>query len=229
MSPVKVLVTGANRGIGLAFVKAFADAGCKVVATVRDLKNANDLQNIKDVLILELDCGSQESIQNFVKNWQMEPLDLLINNAGVFEPENLNHDTMHHVFQVNSGILLLFILVAPLMIFQKLLPRLELSSQPKVINITSRVGSIADNGSGHYIAYRSSKTALNMITKTLSIDFPKISFLALHPGHVQTRMVGFTGHLTPEESVARMINVINDLTLENSGSFMHCDGHVLPW
>jgi NAD(P)-dependent dehydrogenase (short-subunit alcohol dehydrogenase family) len=115
------------------------------------------------------------------------------------------------------------------MIFQKVLPRLELSSLPKVINITSRVGSIADNGSGHYIAYRSSKTALNMITKTLSIDFPKIPFLALHPGYVQTRMVGFSGDVTPEESVARMIKVINDLTLEKSGSFIHRDGHVLPW
>jgi NAD(P)-dependent dehydrogenase (short-subunit alcohol dehydrogenase family) len=100
-----VLVTGANRGIGLAFVKSFAEAGYKVIAAVRDLKNANDLKNIKDVLILELDCGSDQSIQTFDKNWPMEPLDLLINNAGVFEPENLNHETMHHVFQVNAGIL----------------------------------------------------------------------------------------------------------------------------
>ena len=115
------------------------------------------------------------------------------------------------------------------MIFQKMLQRLELSESPKVINITSRMGSITDNGSGGYIAYRASKTALNMITKTLAIDFPKIAFLALHPGHVQTRMVAFTGDVTADESVSRMMNVINDLNCDKSGSFMHRDGYILPW
>lgn len=229
MSQKSVLITGANRGIGLAFVKGFLDAGYKVIATVRDLKNANELKSIKDVIVLELDCSSEHSIQNFDKEWSMESLDILVNNAGVIEPSTLNQETIHHCFQVNSGNYFVLIKVAPLMIFQKVLPRLELSTKPKVVNITSRMGSITDNSSGGYLAYRSSKTALNMITKTLSIDFPKISFLALHPGHVQTRMVGFTGDITAEESVSRMINVINDLKLENSGSFMHRDGHILPW
>jgi NAD(P)-dependent dehydrogenase (short-subunit alcohol dehydrogenase family) len=119
--------------------------------------------------------------------------------------------------------------VAPLLIFQKLYSRLCLSENPKVINITSRVGSIQDNESGHYIAYRTSKTALNSITKTCSIDFPKITFVALHPGFIQTGMTGGTGDMAPEESATRMLKVIERADKSMSGSFIHRDDYVLPW
>ena len=98
-----------------------------------------------------------------------------------------------------------------------------------MINITSRVGSIQDNGSGGKIAYRTSKAALNMITKTLCIDYPKITFLLLHPGRVKTQMVNFNGDVTTEECVELLVPRIENAALENSGSFMHRDGYSLPF
>jgi NAD(P)-dependent dehydrogenase (short-subunit alcohol dehydrogenase family) len=116
------------------------------------------------------------------------------------------------------------------MMVQCLMPRLkQAGSQVKVINITSRVGSIQDNSSGGLIAYRTSKTALNMINKTLAIDIPDIPFLALHPGYISTGMVDFKGEMSPEEAVKRMIQVIDDFDLSKTGSFMHRDGYILPW
>ena len=119
--------------------------------------------------------------------------------------------------------------VAPLLVFQTLKSRLEASESPKVINISSRAGSIGDNGSGGWIVYRSSKAALNMITKTQSIDFPKIAFLALHPGFIQTRMVNFKGDMTPDEAACILKDTIDKFNLQQSGIFLHRDNYVLPW
>ena len=103
MSKKSILITGGNRGIGLAFVKAFSEADYSVITTVRNKNDANELKSIKNVLVLELDCSSHESIQSFDKDWPMQSLDILINNSGVFEPEILNQESLHQVFQVNSG------------------------------------------------------------------------------------------------------------------------------
>ena len=98
-----VLITGANRGIGLAFAKTFSDAGYSVIATARNLNEIGDLEKIKDISILKLDCCNAESIQTFDADWEMGPLDILLNNAAVFEPKELTQESMHDVFQVNSG------------------------------------------------------------------------------------------------------------------------------
>ena len=116
-----------------------------------------------------------------------------------------------------------------MLIFKKVLSRLVLSSRPRVINITSRVGSIGDNSSGGKIAYRTSKAALNMITKTLSIEYPEIIFLGLHPGRISTRMVDFNGDMSPDECVSHLVPIIENSKLEMSGSFIHRDGYSLPF
>jgi NAD(P)-dependent dehydrogenase (short-subunit alcohol dehydrogenase family) len=154
----------------------------------------------------------------------MEPIDLLINNAGVLprtESISVSSEEMHSAFHVNA--------IAPLLIIQKLHSRLLLASHPLVINLTSRVGSIADNSSGGIIAYRSSKTALNMITKTLAIEMPQITFLALHPGYIKTGMTNNTGDMEPEETVDRMLKIVAKADKSMTGQFIHRDDYILPW
>jgi NAD(P)-dependent dehydrogenase (short-subunit alcohol dehydrogenase family) len=113
--------------------------------------------------------------------------------------------------------------VGPLLMIQAL----NLANGAKCVNITSRVGSIADNTSGGLVAYRTSKTALNMITKNLSIEMPSVTFIALHPGYIRTGMTRGNGDMDPEEAVERMNVVIN--SANKTGAFLHRDGHELPW
>ena len=242
----RVLITGANRGIGLEFARHYAQAGCHVIGTTRSLESAQELLAIPGVSVLRLDCRSNESLRTFADSLPLEPLHLLINNAGILEVASLLETTpeqMHDHYQVNTGSYLPCTQnkfpwtdfphappVAPLMTVQTLLPRLKLAgSEAKVINITSRVGSIADNTSGGYVAYRASKTALNMVTKTMAIEIPDITFLALHPGYIQTRMVNFSGDMPPDEAVQRMAKVIDKLDHSQSGSFVHRDDHIIPY
>ena len=224
------LVTGCNRGIGLAFVKFYLSQGWRVYGTARS--HAQEIVDL-GVHLLSLDCLDNQSLKHFADSLPLEPIDLLINNAGILERSSIDSvspEEMHRVYQVNTGFLLTCSFpVAPLLVTQTLLSRLRLSTHPKVINITSRVGSLADNSSGGYISYRASKAALNMVTKNQSIELPDTLFLALHPGYISTGMVNFSGDMEPEEAVNRMTQVIDRLDKSMSGSFVHRDGHVLPF
>jgi NAD(P)-dependent dehydrogenase (short-subunit alcohol dehydrogenase family) len=217
---MKVFITGANRGIGLEFVRAYLNLNYSVIATVRSIPDISpelsQLCNSDNLRLVELDLRSPITLEFD------DDLDLLINNAGIIDrtdSKSVSSETMHEQFQVNT--------VAPLFLFQKLLKNLLKSKNPRVINITSRVGSIQDNASGGKIAYRTSKASLNMITKTLSVDYPKIIFLALHPGRISTRMVDFKGDMTPQECVALLVPMIENAKLEKSGSFIHRDGYEI--
>ena len=151
-------------------------------------------------------------------------IDLLINNAGVLCNNvlgSLDIDSLRLQMEVNA--------FAPLLVCEALLPNLRAGS--KIANITSRMGSISDNQSGGYYGYRASKAAFNAFGRSLAIDLKGrgIAVAQLHPGFVKTRMVNFGGVLTTEESVAGLTKRIKALTLENTGSFWHCNGEELPW
>jgi NAD(P)-dependent dehydrogenase (short-subunit alcohol dehydrogenase family) len=222
-----VFITGANRGIGLEFARQYAAEGWRVLATARDPQGASELNDIAgDVTIrpLDLDADFFEIDWNGVLG--NEPIDVFISNAGVMGPQRI--DTIDdaaewvNMLAVNS--------VAPVVLAKAALP-LVTAARGKLIAITSKMGSIADNCSGGYIAYRSSKAALNAAWRSLAIDVKGdgVTAAVLHPGWVRTRMGGAQAPLTPEASVAGMRRVISGLTAERTGSFFNYDGAVIPW
>ena len=229
----KILVTGTNRGLGLGLVKKFLKNNEKVICTTRNISKSKELILCKEkyndnLEICELDLLDKESpniLSNFLGN---EPIDLFINNAGVighlaqhFKSVSLNH--WLDVLKVN--------LIAPLLITQSIIKNVEKSSERKIYFISSKVGSIEDNKSGGMYIYRSSKTALNQVVKSLSIDLKPlgISVISLHPGWVRTEMGGPNALISVEESVNGMVGVISKTNIINSGQFINYDGTRLPW
>ncbi|KAL4117165.1 hypothetical protein PRIC2_012613 [Phytophthora ramorum] len=225
-----VLITGSNRGLGLAFTRHYVANGWKVIAAARDVDGATDLKELPVSKIIPLDISDESSIAKAAEALKNEPIDLLINNAGMGGGGGIPDVTkaeMMKLFEVNA--------VGPFLVTRALLPNLKLAvakhGSATVGQVTSRMGSIADNGSGGRYSYRASKTALNMLNKSLSIDLKddKIIALALHPGYVVTRMTGHTGEVTTEESVAGLTKIMADATPEDSGKYFHFRGDILPW
>jgi NAD(P)-dependent dehydrogenase (short-subunit alcohol dehydrogenase family) len=223
---MRVLITGANRGIGLAMAKQYVNAGHEVMAICRETND--EIEDIAEQVISGMDLTDDSAVEQLTEIIGMclgdDKIDVLINNAGLFKNETLgelNIDTIRDQFEVNA--------IAPLKVTQALLPFLALGS--KVANITSRMGSIEDNTSGAYYGYRASKAALNAFTKSLAVDLKPhdIAVCVLHPGYVQTRMVNFGGDLTPEQAAAGLIQRVEELNLENTGGFWHSNGTPLPW
>ncbi len=220
-----VVITGANRGIGLELAKLFAARGDSVTGVCRE--TSDELEDIADQVISGIDLTNDEAIDAVVAILEQlleGPLDLLINNAGLFCNETLNDmnfDTIQQQLDINA--------IVPLKIACALLPFMAEGS--KIANITSRMGSLEDNTSGSYYGYRASKAALNAFGKSLAVDLkPKgIAVAQLHPGFVQTRMVGFNGDISPQEAAAGLAARIDELTLENTGGFWHSNGQALPW
>lgn len=220
-----VVITGANRGIGLELAKLFAARGDAVTGICRD--TSDELEDIADQVISGLDLTSDEAIDAvaaILEQLLEGPLDILINNAGLFcneTLENMDFDSIQQQLDINA--------LVPLKLTCALLPLMGEGS--KIANITSRMGSVADNTSGGYYGYRASKAALNAFGKSLAVDLkPRgIAVAQLHPGFVQTRMVGFNGDITPAQAAAGLAARIDELTLENSGGFWHSNGQALPW
>ena len=215
-----VLITGANRGIGLEFARQYSADGWDVVATVRE---SNPDLDVLGVRVERLDMRDLDAVASFGE--RLDSLDLLIANAGTYGPRSprsaAEGEEWLETFAVNT--------VAPYLLAQSVLP-LVARSGGKLVAITSKMGSIADNRSGGYIAYRSSKTALNSAWRSLAIDNrDKVVAAVLHPGWVQTRMGGESAPLEPEESVAGMRRVIHDLGPDQSGRFFSYDGSEIPW
>ena len=223
-----ILITGANRGIGLMFAQSFSSIANTVYATVRDLNNCDELKKIKNVEILELDLLSKNSIKTFCSELKDIPLDLILNNAGVFQDEqmeetNLDPDLWLDEVMINA--------VGPMTLTQKLRENLMSGVEKKVIFISSQMGSVDDNHSGGYYFYRTSKSALNSAARSLAIDWKadNISVLMLHPGWVKTDMGGLKAKLEIEESVSCMLKVIHALDISKTGSFVNYDGKKLEW
>lgn len=226
-----VVLTGANRGIGLALAKALLQRGATVHAGVRQPQQAEALHALaKDspgtLTVHALDVTDEMSVVAFVDALPQGEVDLLINNAGV----NLDHGT--DVTNVPSEVLMKSFdcnTVGPLRLIQRLLPSLHKSARPKVANISSIMGSIADNGQGGVVAYRASKTALNMVTKCLALADERTVYLTMHPGWVQTRMGGERAPVEPDASAEGLLKQIAAAGPRDSGTFLRFDGKVAPW
>ncbi len=222
-----VLITGANRGIGLELARLYASQDCEVIAVCRE--SSDEIEELADQVLSGLDLTDDQATDVILQLLDVTlgeggKIDVLINNAGVFKNETLQDmdlDTIRLQFEVNA--------ITPLKITHALMPYLKEGS--KVANVTSRMGSVEDNGSGAYYGYRASKAALNAFGKSLAIDLkPKgVSVAMLHPGFVQTRMVGFNGDISPVQAATGIASRIEELTLQNSGGFWHSNGEVLPW
>ena len=217
-----ILVTGANRGIGLALAEQFAARGDEVIGTARKPESAQALSKIAEVQLC--DVADDNSVVALAERLEGRIIDLLINNAGILEIDDLHSvssASMIRQFNVNA--------VGPLRVTQALRPNLALSDAPKVACVTSRMGSITDNTSGRFYGYRSSKAALNMVRKCLSLDLAPTPVVLLHPGMVKTDMVGGNGDVTAEEAALKLIAIIDRAGPGDTGQFLHRDDYELPW
>jgi NAD(P)-dependent dehydrogenase (short-subunit alcohol dehydrogenase family) len=217
------LVTGTNRGIGYEYCRQLQARGDRIIAVCRSA--SFELKQLGVQLEEGIDITSDASVKDLRDRLGDTIIDTLINNAGIVKRvtlEDLDFESIREQFEVNA--------LGPLRVTHALLPLLTAGS--KIALMTSRMGSIADNTSGSSYGYRMSKVALSMAGKSLAHDLkPRgIAVAILHPGLVQTRMTNFTsGGITPEESVKGLLTRIDELTLENTGTFWHANGEVLPW
>jgi NAD(P)-dependent dehydrogenase (short-subunit alcohol dehydrogenase family) len=228
-----VLVTGSNRGLGLEFVRQYAADGWRVYAACRAPGEAGDLRKLAAgsdgrVELLALDVTDSAGVRAAAASLARVPIDLLINNAGVGSPKGqklggLDYAAWQRVLDTNT--------LGPMRVTEAFLASLEKGRQKKVVTITSGMGSIGDNGSGGSYAYRSSKAAVNMAVKSLSIDLAGrgITCIVLNPGWVRTDMGGPGGELSPEQSISAMRRVIAGLTPADSGKFFNHNGKQYPW
>jgi len=228
-----VLITGANRGIGLEFTRQYAADGWQVFAGARNLDSANDLKQLaKDaqqrVQLLTIDVTKAETIADAVARVGNSDIDILINCAGVYGSSrqqlgNLDYRAWTQVLDTNT--------LGPVRVTEAFLENVARSDRKWIITITSGMGSISDNTSGGFIAYRTSKAAVNMAMQTLSIDLGSrgICCLLMNPGWVKTRMGGPNARITPTESVSGMRKVIESLTPSQSGKFFSYDGREYAW
>ncbi|NEQ47054.1 MAG: SDR family oxidoreductase [Leptolyngbya sp. SIOISBB] len=217
------LVTGANRGIGLEYCRQLQQRGDDVIAVCRS--SSDELDKICVRIETGVDITAEESVAQLAQKLDGIEIDVLVNNAAIVERislENLDFESIRRQFEVNA--------IGTLRLTQALLPLIK--SGGKVIIMTSRMGSIEDNTSGGSYGYRMSKVAVSMAGKSLSHDLKpqNIAVAILHPGLVSTRMTSFTQKgITPAESVKGLLARIDELTLENTGTFWHSNGEILPW
>lgn len=221
-----VLVTGANRGIGLEFARQLSAKGFNVIGTARNPVKATELK-ATGARVEPLDVTDTASVAALAQSLDGVAIDILINNAGMLNREDssldtLDFDVMERSFQVNS--------LGPLRVTQALLPNLRSGNGKTIVNITSRLGSIELSTGGLY-SYRTSKTALNQINKIVSSELASEGFtsIVIHPGWVRTDMGGANATLSKTESVSGMLGVIDKLTTESNGKFFNYDGSELPW
>ncbi len=230
MSAYQVLITGANRGIGLEFTKQYAADGWKVLACCREPQSASALQAIananSNVRIFALDVAHFSQIDALALQLKDEVIDLLINNAGVYPQSTFgdtNYDDWAKAFKINS--------MATLKMAEVFVQHITRSNLKKIATLTSKMGSIDDNTSGESYSYRSTKTAVNMVMKSLSIDLKPygISVVTLHPGWVQTDMGGSNALINTHTSVTGLRLAIERLNIGNTGKFIAFDGAEIAW
>jgi NAD(P)-dependent dehydrogenase (short-subunit alcohol dehydrogenase family) len=217
-----VLITGANRGIGLEFARQYSTNGWDVIGTARQSSPELDALGVR---VEPLELGVFDSVTALGERID-RPLDLLIANAGTYGPKEVENAEAAREWSdtlvVNT--------IAPYLLARSVLPLIE-QARGKLIAISSKMGSIDDNSSGGYLAYRTSKTALNSAWRNLALDVRRSGVVAavLHPGWVQTRMGGSSAPLQPEKSVSGMRQVIERVSLDDSGGFFGYDGSTILW
>jgi NAD(P)-dependent dehydrogenase (short-subunit alcohol dehydrogenase family) len=213
-----VLITGANRGIGLEFARQYSSDGWEVIATARHSSEELDALGVR---LETLDLSDAQAVSAFKID---RPLDLFVSNAGMSDPKDArtaeDARAWQEMLMVNS--------ISPYMLGRTLLPRM--TEGGKMIAISSGMGSIGDNGGG-WVPYRTSKAALNMAWSSLAREArgKGVACVLLSPGWVKTRMGGPGAEITPEESVTAMRKLIHRLTIDDTGRFLRRDGSELPW
>lgn len=217
-----IVITGANRGIGLAMTQYFQQQGDHVYGLCR--QSSNELNKLSVTVIEGVDVATDNGIEKMSTALSGISIDVLVCNAGILRDENLsnfNCDSIREQFEVNA--------LAPLRVVHAL--QHSLVKGGKIAMITSRMGSISDNGSGGRFGYRMSKAALNAAAMSLSKDLlnQQISVGIYHPGYVQTDMVNHGGDISANTAAKRLVELINELNLSDSGVFRHSNGQVLPW
>jgi NAD(P)-dependent dehydrogenase (short-subunit alcohol dehydrogenase family) len=226
--PQTWVVTGANRGLGLELARQLSAREDTVIATARDPETATDLNALGGNTRVEaLDVETPKSIAAFARRLKGAAVDVLFHNAavGIAGPavEQVSAEELESHFRVNA--------IGPLLLTQALLPNLRAGERRLVVAMSSGLGSIEENTSGGWVAYRVSKTALHQLMKTLSAELSKekLTFVLISPGWVRTRMGGQDAPLSPEESVRAVLKVVDRLTPKDSGRFFNERGREIPW
>jgi len=224
-----VLITGVSRGIGLGLARQFLERGFRVIGTYRGGPSSElvKLAGSANLSLVEVELTDESAIATLSASLANQPIDILINNAGVLGPENQSLAALDvagwlHTFAVNS--------IAPLLVSRALLPNLALSANPRIATLSSQMGSLASTGTGMY-AYRSSKAAVNKVMQTLSVELQEqgISVCLFHPGWVKTDMGGPNAEITVRTSAAGIADQISRLSMEDTGKFLTWDGEPLAW
>ncbi|MDO9366856.1 MAG: SDR family oxidoreductase [Methylotenera sp.] len=224
----QVLITGANRGIGLELTKQYAQDGWRILACCRNPQQATALQSLAklhaNIQLCSLDVADFAQINALALQLKDQKIDVLINNAGVYpDSSSGDADAWLDAFKINS--------IAPFKIAAAFTPHIANSQLKKLATLSSKMGSMDDNTSGGSYIYRSSKAAVNMVMKSLSIDLKPlgIAVVTLHPGWVLTDMGGPNALIDKQTSVSGLRQVIQDLSLSNSGQFIGYDGKAVNW
>ena len=226
------LVTGANRGLGLKFTQELSGRGDRVIATARDLEAATELCAVAEsapslVRLLSVEVTSPESVCKLAGSLADEAVDVLINNAGTMGPRtgigNMDYENMERCFRVN--------VVGAMRVVEAAMPALERGTTRHIVNMSSKMGSIGQNTSGGAYSYRASKCALNMVTKSMSIDLAHRGFVcvSMHPGWVLTDMGGPSALINTETSIRAMLERIDGLSAAQKGTFVEWSGGEIEW
>jgi NAD(P)-dependent dehydrogenase (short-subunit alcohol dehydrogenase family) len=230
---MNILITGANRGIGLEMVQYSMEQGWRVFACCRNPNNADNLfdvakQSNGQISVHIADMQELSTLQALSYELRNDAIDMLINNAGVYGSNknkfgSVDADSWIQAFQVNS--------IAPLKMVEAFSEQLRMGKRKLVACMSSKMGSMADNGYGNSYIYRSSKAALNAVVKSLSIDLKEqgIITVALHPGWVKTEMGGPDAEISTRECVEKLFSHLLQLSIEDSGRFIDIDGSDIPW
>jgi NAD(P)-dependent dehydrogenase (short-subunit alcohol dehydrogenase family) len=228
-----VLVTGANRGLGLEFVRQYAQDAWTVYAATRDPGSAGKLQQVAKahpdlVKVLRLDVTDAQSVKRAAAEISDVAIDVLINNAGIFggpkqRVGKMDYDAWAEILNVNT--------MGPMRVIEAFVEHVARSERKVIVSMTSGLGSLADNTSGGYIAYRTSKAALNMLAKSAAVELaPRgITSVVVNPGWVQTDMGGPSATMTVEASISALRRVIAKLDIQQSGKFFHHNGSEYAW
>ena len=224
-----VMITGANRGIGLELARQYASDGWRVIATCRNPAGAGDLAAIEgEIEVYSLDVADDSQVESLVKELKGTAVDVLINNAGIggagnVDINNLDYEEWLNVFRVNT--------LSPIRVSVAFLPNVAASKLKRIVTVSSGAGSLTSNISVGTYAYNSSKTAVNAVMRRLSSDLQEqgIVVAILNPGWVKTDMGGPNAKISATESISGMRKVIEKLTLKSTGRFLNYDGGEIPW
>ena len=223
-----ILITGANRGLGLEFVRQYAARSWNVLACCRSPGEARELTAIRGVEVHALDVRDLDAIAGLARDLKGRPIDILLNNAGVYGPQKMtlgriDYAAWREVLEVNT--------LAPARLAECFVEHVAASDRKLIACVSSKMGSITANGEGRHYLYRSSKAALNAVVKSLSIDLRErgVSVVTLHPGWVKTDMGGAEADLEIPVSIAGVIGVLDRVSLAESGRFFDYDGSEIPW